>query len=105
MKAISLAAATSKAVKMITNLANTGTALVNEYTAQRKKIRKYVKATTTVTDLSDPTLRNIPGVELDENAVITKSDQEFLDGLNRMKAEDSSLKSDSDILKELNELD
>ena len=104
-KAISLAAATSKAVKMITNLANTGTALVNEYTAQRKKIRKYVKATTTVTDLSDPTLRNIPGVELDENAVITKSDQEFLDGLNRMKAEDSSLKSDSDILKELNELD
>lgn len=105
LQTLSLITATAKAVKMITNLANTGTSLVQEFTTQRSKIRKYVKASSQVTNLSDPTLRNIPGVELDETAVITKSDKEFLEGLNKIKAEDDGLKADADILKELNSLD
>ena len=105
LKAISLITATTKAAKMITNLANTGTSLVQDFTAQRKKIRKYVKASSSVSELSDPTLRSIPGVELDETAVITKSDKDFLDGLNKIKAEDAELKADADILKELDSLD
>jgi len=79
--------------------------VVKSYIRQKNKIKKYIKQVDVVSDLTDPSLRHIPEVVLDNTAVLTKTDKEIMEGLGQSETEDAAIKDSMDILEELNKLD
>lgn len=79
--------------------------VMSGFKIQRDKIKRYIKQADIVTDLSDPSLRNIPGVVLDGTAVLIKTDNEIMNGMSQSDVEDMEIKNNIDILEELEKLD
>lgn len=106
IRTLSISSSTIKAFKQLKNMYSV---VINDaqkgFEMQRDKIRRYIKQADVVTDLSDPSLRNIPGVVLDGTAVLTKTDQEIMDGIGQSETVDMEMKNDMDILEELEKLD
>lgn len=94
------------AIKQMTRMSSAVTkGLVGNFLKQKKKIGTYIKASANVTDLSDPKLRNLPGVDLTPDDTLTKTEQEITEGLEQAKQEEGITKGGPDFDTMQKELD
>ena len=105
LKSLSLVSTLSTAIKQITNMGKAvKVGLVDNFAAQKSKIRTYIKEADQASGLSDPKLRNLPGVTLSDD-VLTKSEQEVTASLEKIKQEEEVTKGGEGIEDMLNALD
>ena len=105
LKSLSLVSTLSTAIKQITNMGKAvKVGLVDNFVAQKSKIRTYIKEADQASGLSDPKLRNLPGVTLSDD-VLTKSEQEVTASLEKIKQEEEVTKGGEGIEDMLNALD
>lgn len=105
LKAVSTGKTLGKTMKKVKAMYGIVPVMANAFKTQKTRIRTYLKQADQVDDLSDPSLRNLPDVVLDESAVLTKSNEEIMESLNRVAEEDKAFMEDPenvDILDALN---
>lgn len=104
LKSLSLVSTLSTAIKQITNMGEAvKVGLIDNFAAQKSKIRTYIKEADQASGLNDPKLRNLPGVTLSDD-VLTKSEQEVTETLEKVKEEEKVTKGGAgfdEMLKEL----
>lgn len=105
LKAASIAKAVKKVSKQTAKLAGVVPAITKSFKQQKNKIRAYVKKADEVESLSDPSLRSIPELALDESAVLVKSNQEITESLSQVQSEDEKYKLEDELLKNMEEED
>ncbi len=70
--------------------------ILGNFRRQQNKIAKYIKASANIADLSDPTLRNLPGVELSTDDILLLSGENFTAELEEAKKKDEITMEGSD---------
>ena len=105
LKSISLVSTLTTAIKQITNMGEAvKLGLIDNFAAQKSKIRTYIKEADQADGLNDPKLRNLPGVTLSDD-VLTKTEQEVTASLEKIKQEEEVTKGGDDADEMLKALD
>ncbi|MGM9698703.1 MAG: hypothetical protein ACI3Y0_08660 [Prevotella sp.] len=105
LKSISLVSTLATAIKQIGKMGEVvKVGLVDNFAAQKSKIRTYIKEADQASGLNDPKLRNLPGVTLSDD-VLTKSEQEVTASLEKIKQEEEITKGGVGAEDMLNALD
>ena len=107
LKSLSLVGTLTTAITQISKMGKVvKEGLVDNFLAQKKKIRTYIKEADQATGLDDPRLRQLPGVTLSDD-VLTKTEQEVTASLEKSREEENVTKGGEDaaaILRELEDL-
>lgn len=105
LKSLSLVSTLTTAIKQITNMGEAvKVGLIDNFAAQKSKIRTYIKEADQADGLNDPKLRNLPGVTLSDD-VLTKTEQEVTASLEKIKQEEEVTKGGDDADEMLKALD
>ena len=88
LKSLALVSTLTTAIKQISKMGEAvKVGLIDNFAAQKSKIRTYIKEADQTSGLNDPKLRNLPGVTLSDD-VLTKSEQEVTASLEKVKQEE-----------------
>lgn len=88
LKSLALVSTLTTAIKQISKMGEAvKVGLIDNFAAQKLKIRTYIKEADQASGLNDPKLRNLPGVTLSDD-VLTKSEQEVTASLEKVKQEE-----------------
>lgn len=88
LKSLALVSTLTTAIKQISKMGEAvKVGLIDNFAAQKSKIRTYIKEADQASGLNDPKLRNLPGVTLSDD-VLTKSEQEVTASLEKVKQEE-----------------